>query len=389
MCRILTHFPGYFAAGRTVNVDFDTPVDRSGTSSAKWIRYPEKVLPFWVADMDFRSPDFILDAIRSRVDHGILGYTRPPASLVDAFQNWLQRNYGWDVDESWLVWIPGVVPGINLAANAALSQNGTVLIPTPVYYPFLDVPANSGGQRLDSPLIRDGDRWVMDYDDLENKAADADVLLLANPQNPTGRAYTQQELQQLTDICARHDVVLVSDEIHSAIILEPDCTHCVTAPLNEQTKTISLFAPTKTYNIPGLSCAVAVIPDRQLRRRFNAARRGLVGSPGPLDFTASEAAFNDQTDWLPQLLDYLRGNRDRLAEVVGDRMTRVEATYLGWIDVSDLEVADIESHFLQHGLGLSIGSQFAGEGFVRFNFACPRPVLEEGLKRLGAALSAG
>ncbi len=367
--------------------NFDEVIPRRDSGSTKWTRYDPEVLPFWVADMDFRAPEFILDAIRKRVDHGIIGYTRPPASLADAFREWLAHHYDWQVPEEWLVWLPGVVPGLNLAARAA-ATGGEVLMPTPVYYPFLDVPAHCGGQRVDSALVRDGNCWRMDFDDIAAKARTADVFLLSNPQNPTGRAYTTEELQTLADICAEHDVVMVSDEIHSAIILDDKRKHVPIAPLNPSMRCISLYAPTKTYNIPGLSCAVAVIADEALRERFTEARAGLVGTPGPLAYTACEAAFRDRSTWVPELLAYLRGNQDRLAAVAGERMTPVEATYLAWIDVRDIaERQAVEPHFLRHGLGLSIGAQFAGDGWVRFNFACPRATLDAGLQRLADALA--
>ena len=363
---------------------FDEVIARRATSSTKWNKFPEDVLPFWVADMDFRAPEFILDTIRKRVDHGIIGYTVTPPSVVEAFQGWLEHHYGWAVPEEWLVWIPGVVPGLNLAARAVVPDRGQILIPTPVYYPFLDVPANCGGQRVDSSLVLDGTRWVMDFDDLEAKAASASMLLLSNPQNPTGRAYTEEELTRLAELCAANDVVLVSDEIHSAIILDPACRHVPVAPLLPELKSISLYAPTKTYNIPGLGCAVAVIPDAAIRERFLAARAGLVGSPGALAYTACEAAFRDRSSWVPELLEYLRGNQALLQETVAQRMTPTEATYLGWIDVSDLGLS--EARLLTAGLGLSMGAQFAGPGFVRFNFACPRSVLKRGLSRLVDAI---
>lgn len=385
MCSILTHNTGRAAHHPMTN--FDEVIPRRDSGSTKWTRYDPEVLPFWVADMDFRAPDFILDAIRKRVDHGIIGYTRPPTSLADAFRAWLTHHYGWQVPEEWLVWLPGVVPGLNLAARAA-ATGGEVLMPTPVYYPFLDVPTHCGGQRVDSPLVRDADCWRMDFDDIAAKARTADVFLLSNPQNPTGRAYSTQELQTLADICAEHDVVMVSDEIHSAIILDDKRKHVPIAPLNPKMRCISLYAPTKTYNIPGLSCAVAVIADDALRESFTEARAGLVGTPGPLAYTACEAAFRDRSSWVPELLEYLRGNQERLMAVAGERMTTVEATYLAWIDVRDIaEREAIEPHFLRHGLGLSIGAQFAGDGWVRFNFACPRATLDAGLERLAKALA--
>ncbi len=377
--------------------DFDEEIDRSNTTSSKWQRYAGRdILPFWVADMEFATPAFILDAIRARLDRQIIGYTRTPPEIVEAFQNWLARSYGWTVPEEWLVWIPGVVPGVNMTARAVAEPDGGVLIPTPVYYPFLAVPGNAGQTSIQVPLARDGSRWVMDFEALQNAVDEHSpgrprVLLLSNPQNPTGRAYSKAELTVLADFCLKNDLTLCSDEIHCSILLDPDSRHTPIASLYPEIaeRTVSLFAATKTYNIPGLPCAVAVIPDPGLRRAFEQAEGGLLPNISPLAFTASTAAFADEGDYVPELLAYLRGSRDRLAEVVGERMSPVEATYLAWIDVSDTSIArHAGAHFEQHGLGLSNGADFAGQGFVRFNFACPRAMLERGIERLESALDA-
>lgn len=380
-----------------MDFNFDEEIDRSHTSSAKWEKYAgQDILPFWVADMEFATPGFILDAIGRRLTHRIVGYTRTPPSTVEAFQGWLARNYQWTVPEEWLVWIPGVVPGVNLTARAVAEEDGAILIPTPVYYPFFSVPDNAGQASLQVPLVRDGRRWLMDFDALQQAVDDctpgrARLLLLSNPQNPTGRAYSRSELMMLADFCLRNNLTLCSDEIHSGILLDPDATHMPIASLNPEiaARTISLFAATKTYNIPGLSCAVAVIPDAALRRNFKKAQAGLVPGIGPLSYAASEAAFADESDYLPELLSYLRGNCRRLESVLGERMSPVEATYLAWIDLTDTSVANAPgAHFEQFGLGFSDGAAFGGPGFVRFNFACPRSMLERGIERLIPALEA-
>lgn len=377
--------------------NFDQEIDRAQTTSAKWEKYAGRdVLPFWVADMEFATPDFILDAIRARIDRQIIGYTRTPPETVAAFQNWLARKYAWTVPEEWLVWIPGVVPGVNMTARAVAEPDGGVLIPTPVYYPFLSVPDNAGQVGIQVPLARNGARWVMDFDALQNavdehKPGRPRVLLLSNPQNPTGRAYTKSELTMLADFCLKNDLTLCSDEIHCAILLDENARHTPVASLYPEIaeRTVSLFAATKTYNIPGLPCAVAVIPDPALRRSFKRTGAGMLTNISPLAFAASTAAFADESDYVPELLTYLRGNRDRLAEAAGERMGPVEATYLAWIDVSDTAVAQhAGAYFEQHGLGLSNGADFAGPGFVRFNFACPRTMLERGIERLEEALAA-
>lgn len=377
--------------------NFDQEIDRSNTSSSKWEKYAGRdILPFWVADMEFATPAFIREAIGHRLAHEIVGYTRTPATTVAAFQGWLARNYSWSVPEEWLVWIPGVVPGVNLTARAVAEQDGAILIPTPVYYPFLSVPDNSGQTGLQVPLARDGRRWVMDFDTLQ-QAVDActpgrpRLLLLSNPQNPTGRAYDRSELMALADFCLKNDLTVCSDEIHSAILIDPEARHTPVASLYPEIaeRTVSLFAATKTYNIPGMTCAVAVIPDPALRKAFTDAQAGLVPGIGPLAYAASEAAFADESNYLPELLSYLRGNCERLATLVGERMSPVEATYLAWIDLTDTSVAHhAGAHFEKFGLGLSDGGAFAGQGFVRFNFACPRSMLERGLERMVPALDA-
>lgn len=372
------------------NPDFDTLIDRRGTSATKWERYAGRdILPFWVADMDFAMPPFIADAVRARLEHPILGYTRTPPSLVAAFQAWMQHHYQWQVEADWLVWIPGVVGGFNLAARATARPGGAVMIPTPVYYPFLDVPANAGQRAQPVPLVRDGERWVMDMEALERTASsDTALLLLSNPQNPTGRAYSRAELTELAAFCLRRGIVLCSDEIHCPLLLDPTARHLPVASLDPDIAraTISLYAVTKAYNMPGLSCAVAVIPDAALRRNFIRAQAGLVPGIGPLAYAATEAALNDRGPWLSQLLDYLRDNHARVRAVVGQRMTPVEATYLAWIDVRDLDIEHPGAWLEAAGVGLSDGAAFGAPGFVRFNFACPRSLLERGLARLQAAL---
>ncbi len=371
---------------------FDREIDRRGTASIKWDRYLGRdVLPFWVADMDFEAPESILEALRKRLDHGILGYTHTPKTLVAAFQAWLAGNYGWKVPKEWLVWIPGVVPGLNLGATAVGNAGDSLLIPTPVYYPFLAVPTNTGRKSIEVPMARSGGRWVMDFDALEDAVRPhTRLVMISNPQNPTGRAYSREELLELASFAERHDLVICSDEIHCALLLDRNARHTPIASLDGEiaARTISLFAATKTYSIAGLSCAVAVIADAGCRARFKAARGDLVPGIGPLAFAAAEAAFADRSGWLADLLDYLRGNHQRLLDVVGGRMTPVQATYLAWIDVRDLGLADPGTWFERFGLGLSDGAAFGGPGFVRFNFGCPRPLLERGLARYRGAIEA-
>ena len=375
---------------------FEPPIERRGTSSEKWQKYAGRdVLPFWVADLDLPTAPFVIGAARERLAHPILGYTATPAAVVDAFLGWLRRCYGWQVQEDWLVWIPGVVPGFNFGARAVVDRGEELVIPTPVYPPFLKVPGTSGLRGVLSPLVRDGERWCMDFDALaEQISANTAAVLFCNPQNPTGRVYGQAELEQLAELVVGNDTIVVSDEIHCPLVLDPSRRHIPLASLDAavEERSITLFAPTKAYNFPGLGCAVAVIPDAVLRERFGAAKVGFASSLSPLAYAAATAAFNDETDWLNEQNAFLAGNAARLLAAVDDiegvATTPVEGTYLAWLDLTALALPDPAACFEAHGLGLSDGADFGAPGFLRFNFGCPRSLLEQGIQRLRRATSA-
>jgi len=374
--------------------DFSTRIDRTSSDSTKWNKYRDRdVIPFWVADMDFTAPDFVLEALHERIDHGVLGYAEAQPALVDAACAWFWQRFNWKVDPDWLIWIPGVVPGLNIASRAIGSEDDALIIMTPVYPPFLSVPENSNKQMLSSPLIYDGKKWSIDFADIEDKARLASGLLLSNPQNPTGRVYSENELSKLAEICIANDVIVVSDEIHWGIVLDENRSHIPIASVSEEISltTITLIASTKTYNVAGLNCALGLIPDPSLRERFVDATTGFVSHISPLAYTAALATFLDRSSWIKDLVAYLRVNRDLLERCVdetpGIAMAHVEGTYLGWIDARSLQVDDPATFFENHGLGFSNGFDFNGEGFVRFNFACHRDLLLEGIERLKRAVS--
>ena len=374
--------------------DFSTRIDRTSSDSTKWNKYRDRdVIPFWVADMDFTAPDFVLEALHERIDHGVLGYAEAQPALVDAACAWFWQRFNWKVDPDWLIWIPGVVPGLNIASRAIGSEDDALITMTPVYPPFLSVPENSNKQMLSSPLIYDGKKWSIDFADIEDKARLASGLLLSNPQNPTGRVYSENELSKLAEICIANDVIVVSDEIHWGIVLDENRSHIPIASISEEISltTITLIASTKTYNVAGLNCALGVIPDPSLRERFVDATTGFVSHISPLAYTAALATFLDRSSWIKDLVAYLRVNRDLLERCVdetpGIAMAHVEGTYLGWIDARSLQVDDPATFFENHGLGFSNGFDFNGEGFVRFNFACHRDLLLEGIERLKRAVS--
>ena len=371
----------------------EPPIDRRGTFSEKWQRYAGRdVLPFWVADMDLPMAPFVLDALADRLRHPILGYTATPEPTVEAFVDWLARRYAWQVREEWLVWIVGVVPGFNLAARMLNGEGRDLVIPAPVYPPFLKVPSKAGLRGAISPLTLAGGRWEMDFDDLaERVSKDTAAVLFCNPQNPTGRVYERCELVRLAELVVAADTILISDEIHCPLVLDADKRHIPVASLDSAVaaRSISLFAPTKAYNFPGLGGAVAVIPDAELRERFEEAVKGMSSNVSPLAYAALTAAFGDDSDWLVEQNVFLAANGRRLEQAIdampGLRSTHVEGTYLAWLDATDLELPNPAAHFEAHGLGLSDGEDFGAPGFLRFNFGCPRSMLEEGIERLRRA----
>ncbi len=371
-----------------MDYDFDVPVDRRDTASDKWDRFADRdVLPMWVADMDFRAPPAVIDALHARVDHGVFGYTNPPEELVGMTVDMLARTYGWHVDPQWLVWLPGLVPGLHIACAAVGERGDAVATFTPVYPPFLAAPGRSARERIDVPLA--DPTGAIDFDALEAGVTPRTrMLMLCHPQNPTGRVYRRDELEALAAFCERHDLVLCSDEIHCALVLEPEVGHVPAATLGPEVarRTITLLAPSKTFNIAGLGCSLAVIPDAGLRRRFHAARAGFVPGVNTLGFTAALAAWRDCDDWHRALIDYLRGNRDRVHAAIAAhprlRMGRPEATYLAWLDARGLDVAEPAAAAEAAGVGLSDGAAFGAPGFLRLNFGCPRATLDTGLRRL-------
>ena len=371
----------------------EPPIDRRGTSSEKWEKYAGRdILPLWVADMDLPTAPFVLDAVRERLEHPILGYTAPSARMVDAFVAWLRRRHGWRVDEDWLVWIPGVVTGFNVAARAAATEGGDLLVPAPVYGPILKVPASVGLRGVVSQLVLNRGRWEMDVDDLEAKLSPATAaVLFCNPQNPTGRVYDRDELEALAELALGNNTLVISDEIHCPIVLDATKRHIPIASLDRsiEARSISLFAPTKAFNFPGLNAAVAVIPDPILREVYESVGTGLISVHAPLAFAALTAAFEDDSPWLDEQNAFLASNARRLytavADIDGIRTTRVEGTYLAWLDVAALGLADAARAFEDHGLGLHAGEEFGGPGFLRFNFGCARSTLDEALVRLARA----
>ena len=380
--------------------DFDRIIDRRSLPSEKWGRYAGRdVLPLWVADMDFAAPPAVVEALHRRIDHGVFGYTDAWPSLVEAVVEGLQRDHGWTIDPDWLVWLPGVVTGFNLACAIAGKPGDGVLTAAPVYPPFLSAPENTDRVLQRCELVLQEGRWGWDWAALEASVdARSQMLLLCSPHNPVGRVFDEAELRRLADFARQHDLLICSDEIHCGLVLDEDCRHRPIASLDADAaqRTITLMAPSKTWNVPALYCAFAVIPDAGLRRRYRHAMRGIVPHVNVLGMVAAEAAYRDGDPWRQALLAYLRGNRDRVMEAVaampGISLARPEATYLAWLDcrelIAEYNIGDVAAFFEAAGVGLSDGRYFGAPGWLRLNFGCPRATLDEALARMATATGA-
>ncbi len=373
---------------------FDTRIERRDTASFKWDMYAEDELPLWVADMDFASPPPVVEALEARAAHGVFGYALTTCSLVEAIATHFERRYGWRVEEEWIVWLPSVVPGLNLACDAFAAPGEAVMTVTPVYPPFLGAPANRERRLITVPAELAHGRWELPLAGMEAAVTpDTRVLLFCHPHNPLGRVWRRDEVEAVLDFCRRHDLVLVSDEIHCDLILD-DVAHVPAATLagpGDAGRIVTLSSPSKTFNLPGLNYAFAIVPDEALRRRFVRPGRGLLPFPGCFAVAAAEAAYRDGGEWHAALLDYLRGNRDALeafvaAELPQVRMAHIEATYLAWLDVSELGLEDPAAACRSAGVALSAGAAFGDPACLRLNFGCPRVTLDEALRRLTAVL---
>ena len=388
--------------GTKMRYDFDLIVERRHSDSDKWRRYGPDVLPLWVADMDFRTPEPILQALRADLEHGILGYGQAhPAGLLEAFCHYAQQRHQWTVEPEQVVLLPGLVSGLNVVCRAVGEPGDAVLTQTPVYPPFMSAASNQGRESLCVPLQSEwrGEQLYYRPDFAALRAAitpRTKLFLLCHPHNPVGRVFTAQELAELADICQEHDLIICSDEVHGDLALDgPEYRPLAALEPRLAERCITLLAPSKTYNIAGLGASIAVIPNPKLRRQVTRAMAGSVPHPSILAVTAAEAAYRMDDQWRLALLDYLRANRDFLLRYLAEnlpqlRATCPEATYLAWIDCRATSLgASPQGFFLKHGLAFNDGPSFGpgGEGFVRLNFGCPRSVLQQALEQMRRALS--
>jgi cystathionine beta-lyase len=381
---------------------FDEIVNRRNSGCAKWDLYGEDIIPMWVADMDFKAPDPILRALHDRVAHGVFGYELPSTALREAIVAWLDRHYGWRITPNDIVFLPGLVSGLNVVCRAVGHIGESAIVLTPVYPPFLTAPGNQG-MGLDTAqlaLRQEGDfiTYDIDFDAFERAITPRTKLFIhCHPHNPIGRDYTREENQRLAEICIKHDVLICADEIHCDLMLDGK-PHLPVAALSPEIaeRTITLMAPSKTFNIPGLGCSFAIVQNAKLRQRLQQAESGILPHVNALGLAATKAAYTECDAWLAELQGYLTSNRDALLAYLREHMpaitaTRPEATYLAWLDC---RAAGIEGNAYQFFLkrakvALSDGAGFGpgGQGFVRFNFGCPRAQMIEALDRMANALA--
>ena len=380
--------------------DFDECIDIRHADSAKWKYYDEDVLPLWVADMDFRSPNPVIRALHERVEHGVFGYGWDPRELREVIVDRLQRLYDWQVSPEALVFFPGVVTAFNLVCHAFGSRGDGVLLQTPVYSPMLYAPAGAGLTNDEMELTRRaGGRYEIDFDLFEQAISDRTrIFILCNPHNPVGRVFRREELAQMADICLGRNILICSDEIHCDLVFEGS-QHLPIATLAPEVadQTITLMAPSKTFNVPGLKCSLAIVENPELRKTLKETHTGLVHGINVLGSAAALAAYRDGQQWLDEVLAYLEANLDLLEDYVeahlpGISMSRPEGTYLAWLSCQKAGIpGNPHEFFLKEArVAMNDGARYGqgGEGFVRLNFACPRWRLTEALDRMKEALLA-
>jgi cystathionine beta-lyase len=381
-----------------MRLDFDLPIDRKNSDSTKWNYFDADVLPLWTADMDFRVAEPIVAALRARVEHGVFGYARESEALREVIVARLESRYGWRVAPDAIVFQTGVLNGFRKVCQVVAGPADAILVQPPVYPPIATTPAANGSRHQESPLVRGADgRYEIDFDGFEGTiTTDTRVFILCNPHNPVGRAFTRQELERLAEICLRRDVLICADEIHCDLLFS-GVTHVPIASLSPEIarRSVTVMAPSKTFNIPGLHCSFAIVTDAALRAKIAKPGSADFADVNLMGFVASLAAYRDGQAWLDEALRYLESNRDFLVDFVrrempGVRVWAPEATYLAWLDCRESGIpGDPFEFFLKRArVGLSGGPAFGtgGAGFVRVNFGCTRATLVAALTRMRDAI---
>ncbi|MEG2034754.1 MAG: MalY/PatB family protein [Mucinivorans sp.] len=383
--------------------NFDTIINRSVGDCEKYGRMKElfgreDAIPLWVADMDFVSGDFIIDALQKRLDHGVFGYTFRSKEYYQAPQGWLLRHSGWQVELPWLGFSPGVVTGVTYAILACTQQGDGVLIQQPVYHPFAIITRENGRQVVNNPLQWTPSGYQIDFDDFEQKIKQVKAFILCNPHNPTGRAFNEQELRRMGELCVKYGVTIIADEIHSDFVYAPH-RHIHMAALNERflKQCITFISPSKSFNLAGLFTAVTIIADEQLRKKFTTQINRLhADNSNIFGMEALKAAYTHGDEWMRQMKDYLKGNIDYVQDFLKKELPMVhsikpEATYLMWLDFRELDLCqkDLESLLIDRcALAMNSGEMFGptGVGFMRMNIGAPRATIEKAMRQLKAGL---
>jgi cystathionine beta-lyase len=385
--------------------DFDKRIDRTNKASYKWDQSEKlfgrpDILPLWVADMDFEAPQEVIESITRRAEQGIYGYTIRTQGFYDAIVGWLSRRHEWKIEQDWITSSPGVVPALSIAVQVFTEPGDGIILQSPVYYPFYDVIKMNGRIVVDNPLqLKDG-RYTIDYELLERQARDgAKMLLLCSPHNPGGRVWTREELERIGEICTKYQLLVISDEIHQDLVFSGH-KHIPYASLSETLaqSSITCITPSKTFNLAGLQAASVIIPNEEIRRRYNTLLKTLsLHMESYFGLTATESSYTHGDDWLDQLLPYLEGNLDYLLEFAKKNLPNVkvikpDGTYLVWIDCTAISNNPQELKqlmFEKAGVAFSEGSVFGkqGAGYLRINIACPRSTLAEALERFTLAVN--
>lgn len=377
---------------------FDRIIDRRNSDSIKWNLYDDDVLPMWVADMDFAAPVPVIQALKERVEHGVFGYAGDPKELRKVIVSRFDELYQWSIKPDDIVFTPGVVVGFNIAGHSVAVPEGEVLIQPPVYPPFFKTAGFAGMKTAENPLIQNEDgSYGINFGDFEEKVnKKTRMFLLCNPHNPVGRVFHRDELERMAEICLRNNVLICSDEIHGDLVFQGN-RHIPLGSLNPEIadRTITLMAPSKTFNIAGLDCSFAVIPNKEIRENYISAMKGITGNTNMLGISAALAAYQNGTPWLEDLMIYLKENRDYLKttldrEIPEIKMTVPEGTYLAWLDCRNAGLPDTPYDFFlrKAKVAFNSGESFGtgGKGFVRLNFGCTRATLNEVLDRMKKAL---
>ncbi|MDR1197710.1 MAG: PatB family C-S lyase [Prevotellaceae bacterium] len=383
--------------------NFDEIIDRRNTNCEKYDKCmevfgTEDVMPLWVADMDFRIAEPVMDALRKRIDHRVFGYTFQGNSYFDAIINWQKRRNNWTLMHDWIIHCPGVVPGLNFAVQALTDEGDRVVIMPPVYRPFFTAATDNNRILVENNLKHDGLDYFIDFDDLDEKLKNAKMLIFCNPHNPVGRVWKRTELEKVADLCVKHRVIIINDEVHSDLIFAPH-RHIPIATLSPEVADlcITFFAPSKTFNIAGFATAVAVASNKKLCDAFGSIIRKLHLTDGNIGgTTALEAAYNYGEEWLEQMLGYISENAAFVISFFAQNIPQIktkhpESTFLQWIDFSELNLAQndlVEFLIKDAKVGLNDGTSFSeteGTGFMRLNFACPRAVIAKALNRILSA----